>query len=69
MINISRARAWGLPLADAEEAVQDALLDFLAALDRFEVRSRLKTFHCQTLKLWLKGVPVFTHPRYREGSK
>ena len=41
---LASARAWGLPLADAEEAVQDALLDFLAALDRFEGRSALKTF-------------------------
>lgn len=38
------ALAWGLPLADAEETVQDALLDFLKALDRFEGRSSLKTF-------------------------
>ena len=25
--------------------------------------------HWQALKLWLKGVPVFTHPRYREGAR
>ena len=41
---LASARAWGMPQADAEEAVQDALLDFLAALDRFEGRSTLKTF-------------------------
>jgi RNA polymerase sigma-70 factor (ECF subfamily) len=36
--------AWGLAKADAEEAVQDAFLDFLEALERFEGRSTLKTF-------------------------
>ncbi|UPT74346.1 MAG: sigma-70 family RNA polymerase sigma factor [Elusimicrobiota bacterium] len=41
---LASAMAWGLPRADAEEAVQDAYLDFLAALDRFEGRSALKTF-------------------------
>ena len=41
---LASARAWGLSQADAEEAVQDALLDFLGALDRFEGRSALKTF-------------------------
>ena len=41
---LAAARSWGLPLADAEETVQDALLDFLSALDRFEGRSSLKTF-------------------------
>lgn len=41
---LASALAWGLPRADAEEAVQDALVDFLAALDRFEGRSALKTF-------------------------
>lgn len=38
------ALSWGLPRADAEETVQDALLDFLKAVDRFEGRSSLKTF-------------------------
>jgi RNA polymerase sigma-70 factor (ECF subfamily) len=41
---LASARAWGLPEADAQETVQDALLDFLAALDRFEGHSTLKTF-------------------------
>jgi RNA polymerase sigma-70 factor (ECF subfamily) len=41
---LAAARSWGLPLADAEETVQDALVDFLAAIDRFEGRSTLKTF-------------------------
>jgi len=41
---LASARVWGLPQADAEEAVQDALLDFLGALDRFEGRAALKTF-------------------------
>lgn len=41
---LAAARSWGLSLPDAEEAVQDALTDFLVALDRFEGRSSLKTF-------------------------
>jgi RNA polymerase sigma-70 factor (ECF subfamily) len=41
---LAAARSWGLSLPDAEEAVQDALVDFLAALERFEGRSTLKTF-------------------------
>ena len=41
---LASAQAWGLPRADAEETVQDALLDFLSAIDRFEGRSSLKTF-------------------------
>ena len=41
---LAAARSWGLPLADAEETVQDAFVDFLGALDRFEGRSTLKTF-------------------------
>lgn len=41
---LGAAVAWGLPRADAEEAVQDAFVDFLAALERFEGRSSLKTF-------------------------
>lgn len=41
---LASAMSWGLPRADAEESVQDALLDFLSALDRFEGRSTLKTF-------------------------
>jgi RNA polymerase sigma-70 factor (ECF subfamily) len=41
---LAAARSWGLPLADAEETVQDALVDFLAAINRFEGRSTLKTF-------------------------
>lgn len=41
---LASALAWGLPRADAEEAVQDCLVDFLSALERFQGRSRLKTF-------------------------
>ncbi len=41
---LASAIAWGLPRADAEETVQDAFLDFLGAIDRFEGRSALKTF-------------------------
>ena len=41
---LAAACSWGLPRADAEETVQDALVDFLAALDRFQGRSTLKTF-------------------------
>lgn len=41
---LASAMAWGLSKADAEEAVQDALLDFLEALKRFEGRSALKTY-------------------------
>jgi RNA polymerase sigma-70 factor (ECF subfamily) len=41
---LAAACSWGLPRADAEETVQDALVDFLAALDRFEGRSSLRTF-------------------------
>ena len=41
---LASAMAWGLPKADAEEAVQDALLDFLGALERFQGRSTLKTY-------------------------
>lgn len=41
---LASAMAWGLSRADAEEAVQDAFLDFLGALERFEGRSALKTF-------------------------
>lgn len=41
---LASALAWGLPRADAEEAVQDAFLDFLKAVERFEGRSSLKTF-------------------------
>lgn len=41
---LAAACSWGLSKADAEEAVQDALTDFLAALERFEGRSSLKTF-------------------------
>jgi len=41
---LAAARSWGMSLPDAEETVQDALVDFLAALDRFEGRSTLKTF-------------------------
>jgi RNA polymerase sigma-70 factor (ECF subfamily) len=41
---LASAISWGLPRADAAEAVQDALADFLAALGRFEGRSSLKTF-------------------------
>lgn len=38
------ALSWGLSRPDAEEAVQDALVDFLGALGRFEGRSSLKTY-------------------------
>lgn len=41
---LGAAIGWGLPRADAEEAAQDALVDFLGALERFEGRSALKTF-------------------------
>lgn len=41
---LASALSWGLPRADAEEAVQDALVDFLSALERFEGRSTLKTY-------------------------
>ena len=41
---LAAARSWGLSMPDAEEAVQDALVDFLSALERFEGRSTLKTF-------------------------
>lgn len=41
---LASAMSWGLSRADAEEAVQDALVDFLGALDRFQGRSALKTF-------------------------
>ena len=41
---LASAGAWGLSRADAEEAVQDALVDFLGALERFEGRSSLKTY-------------------------
>ncbi|MDE2143195.1 MAG: sigma-70 family RNA polymerase sigma factor [Elusimicrobia bacterium] len=41
---LAAARSWGMSLPDAEETVQDALVDFLSALDRFQGRSALKTF-------------------------
>jgi RNA polymerase sigma-70 factor (ECF subfamily) len=41
---LAAARAWGLSLPDAEEAVQDALVDSMEALKRFEGRSSFKTF-------------------------
>jgi RNA polymerase sigma-70 factor (ECF subfamily) len=41
---LAAARSWGLSQPDAEEAVQDSLVDFLAAIGRFEGRSSLKTF-------------------------
>jgi RNA polymerase sigma-70 factor (ECF subfamily) len=41
---LAAACSWGLSKPDAEEAVQDALVDFLEALKRFEGRSSLKTF-------------------------
>ena len=41
---LAAARSWGMSLPDAEETVQDALVDFLSALDRFQGRSTLKTF-------------------------
>ena len=41
---LAAACSWGLPRADAEETVQDALVDFLEALKRFEGRSSLKTY-------------------------
>ena len=41
---LAAARSWGMSLPDGEETVQDALVDFLAALDRFQGRSTLKTF-------------------------
>ncbi len=41
---LAAACSWGLSRPDGEEAVQDSLVDFLAALERFEGRSSLKTF-------------------------
>jgi RNA polymerase sigma-70 factor, ECF subfamily len=41
---LASAMAWGLSRADAEEAVQDAFISFLQAVERFEGRSSLKTF-------------------------
>jgi RNA polymerase sigma-70 factor (ECF subfamily) len=41
---LAAACSWGLSKPDAEEAVQDALVDFLEALKRFEGRSSLKTY-------------------------
>jgi RNA polymerase sigma factor (sigma-70 family) len=41
---LAAACSWGLSKPDGEEAVQDALVDFLEALKRFEGRSSLKTF-------------------------
>lgn len=41
---LAAACSWGLSRPDAEETVQDALVDFLSALERFEGRSALKTF-------------------------
>lgn len=42
------ARAWGLQPADAEDLVQDTFVTFLSGLDRFQGRSRVRT--------WLWGI-------------